>query len=165
MHKEEVIRSISNFLFVILVLAGIVVVLSFCFRPATLMEKSRDAHRVEDLKTLTNAVNLFLADNKNFEHLATGKIYSSVNGDTDTAGQGWLPLDFQSVSSGAPLAKLPQDPLNDNIYHYRFGVDVVNKTYEFDCVIEAGANQIKMQEDGGNNPGRYEVGTDLNILK
>ena len=165
MPKEEIVHSITSILFALLILVGLILTLNFCFRPTKWLEKSRDAHRVEDLQNLTNAVNLYLADNKNFDSLTTSKIYSSNSGGQAINGQGWVPLDFSSISSGAPLAKLPIDPIDDASYYYRFSVDVVNKTFEIDCVLEEGANQKKMLEDGGNNLARYEVGTDLTILK
>lgn len=165
MPKEEIVHSISSILFIILVLAGLILILIFFFQPTKWLEKSRDAHRTEDLKDLANATNLYLADNQNFDALTTSKIYSSLDGDDKTNGQDWLPLDFSIISSGAPLGKLPVDPLNNPAYYYRFGVDVANKTYELDCVLEEGDNQKKMLEDNGNNPARYEVGTDLTILK
>ncbi len=165
MPKEEIVHSVSSILFILLVLAGLFWVLSFFFKPTKLMEKSRDAHRQEDLQDLVNATNLYLADNKSFDSLVTGQTYESGSGGIQTDGQGWVPLDIRSISSGAPLSKLPLDPQNSSLFFYRFGVDVANKTYEFDAVLEEGANQKKMLEDGGNNPARFEAGTDLTILK
>lgn len=165
MQKEEIVHSISSFLFILLVLAGLVFMLSFCFQPTKLLEKSRDAHRMANLKNLVNATNLYLADNKNFDSLTTGKEYTTIITSDKIDGSGWLPLDFQNISSGAPLDKLPLDPTNNSSYYYRFGVNVADKTFEIDCVLEEGENQKKMLEDDGNNPARYEVGTDLKILK
>lgn len=165
MPKEEIVHSISSILFILLILAGLILTLSFCFRPTKLLEKSRDAHRIEDLKDLVNATNLYLADNKNFDALTTGKIYSSNLDGKTIDGNGWLPLNFQEITSGAPMAHLPLDPTNDLTYNYQFGVDVANKTFEIDCAFEEGTNQKKQLEDDGNNPARYEVGTDLTILR
>lgn len=165
MKSEEIIHSISSVLFIILVLTGLILILSFCFKPTKLLEKSRDAHRLKDLQDLANTVNLYLADNKNFDTLVTDQSYDTILAGEEISGSGWVPLNIQSISSGAPLGKLPIDPLNNLAYNYRFGVNVANKTYEFDCVLEEGTNQKKMLEDDGNNLARYEVGTDLKILQ
>jgi hypothetical protein len=165
MQKEEIVHSVSSILLVLLMLTGLLLILSFCISPSRLMEKSRDARRASDLNQLVNATNLYLADNKNFDHLKTAEVYSSLNKETSLTANGWLPLNFQSISSGTPLTRLPIDPLNNATHYYRFGVDVVNKTFELDGVLESGENAGQMANDGGNNPMRYELGTDLTILE
>lgn len=93
-------------------------------------------------------------------------------------GGGWIPyINFTSFASGAPIEKLPADPINtggsggtigiDSLY-YRYGCKT-NNTFEIDATLEsdaykAGGTDSKPTIDGGNSSMRYETGTDLNIL-
>lgn len=161
--------SILELLIIIFVLVLIIIVVVIKVNPSKILQKSRDAQRFSDLSKLVVAVNLYLADNHNFEKLKGP--YSSIDAGftNDEARQkvdsyGWLPLNFLEISSGAPLDKLPLDPINDQIYHYRLGVSVAQKTYEINGLLEHSENKAKQTKDGGNNPNVYEVGTDLTIL-
>lgn len=109
-------------------------------------------------------------------------------------GNGWVPLNFTTVTSGAPIEKLPLDPKasTDNAdlaagLYYRFGCyDNGGKfEYEIDAGLESGAwgpkalsTADKGRSDGGNANGaasetassdtalndRYEVGNNITIL-
>ena len=78
---------------------------------------------------------------------------------TDINGNGWVPLDFSQVPS-LNLVQLPVDPLNGRTiggvqYAYSFACsDDMN--YEFAAKLER--NNTLMANDGGNQPGLYEVG-------
>lgn len=154
----------------ILIIVAIVVVLAtvvvLVINPSKMMTKSRDKQRSDDLTAISTAVNLYLADNKDFTGLAGP--YLSTASSKDLAqkndGTGWIPLKFNLISSGAPLSALPLDPINNSSYHYSFAVNPVNKTYEIDCTFEFLDNVQKESTDGGNNSNVYEVGTDLTLL-
>lgn len=94
-------------------------------------------------------------------------------------GTGWIPyVNFTSFTSGAPIERLPVDPINtaggataaagvDSLY-YRYACRT-NNTFELDATLESDAykylgTDAKTSIDGGNAIMRYEVGTDLNIL-
>ncbi len=166
--------TLIELLIVIAIIAILAIIVVLTINPATIMEKSRDSARMSDLTSLATAINLYLADSHDFTGLG-GSTYTSY----DPAGvktddqlkqidsSGWVPIDFRLVSSGAPLAALPLDPENDSAtgLYYRFAVNEVAKTYELDCQFENQANQTdKYNSDGGDNPNRYEVGTDLTIM-
>lgn len=93
-------------------------------------------------------------------------------------GTGWLPVNFETLTSGSPISNLPVDPVNtvtaaatvaqaDLVY--RYACNSTSLTYEVDARLEsteytsAQAND-KHGTDGGNNSGLYEVGTNLKIL-
>lgn len=99
----------------------------------------------------------------------------AVLGNND--GNGWIRgVNFTSVTSGAPISKLPVDPINtysgsmgvDSLY-YRYACRT-NNTFELDATLESSAygqpsiTDNKALKDGGNSSMRYEVGTDLTIL-
>ena len=131
---------------------------------------------------------------------AAANKYSGKFGDTGDAarklnnGTGWMPVEFTTVGSGAPLDSLPTDPSADLsadadtswtdlliARYYRFGCysNGGKLEYEFDAGLESGtwgpaATGLgnKGANDGGNaNSGgttaqnvRYEAGNNLTIL-
>ncbi len=152
------------------IVAVALVIIILVIKPAQIAEKSRDSERVLDLTSIGSAINLYLADNHNFNGLSAGVIYDSTQGTSSTRekinGTGWIPIDFNLISSGSPLSSLPVDPTNNkskNLY-YRFGVDPKTKTYELDCAFESSDYITKESSDGGNNSSLYEYGTNLTIL-
>lgn len=161
---KQVSFSIVSFLVLISLAVGVVILILVVAKPAKTMVKLRDQERLSDMTKLETALELYVADGKNFDNLITGEVYISTSGSNDTRGQGWLPLDF-SLTSGDPLKALPVDPLNNSAYNYEIGINAVNKTFEIDCRFEDLANAPKMANDQGNNPNVYEVGNDLTILK
>ena len=161
--------TLIELLIVIAIIAILAIIIVIAINPARILEKTRDSQRFSDLTSLATAVNLYLADSHDFTGLVGP--YSSIdagfaddNARKKNDGTGWIPINFTLVSSGAPIAALPLDPVNDATYNYRFGVSVANKTYEIDTVFESADNTSKHSSDGGNNNGRYEVGTDLTVL-
>ena len=161
--------TLIELLIVIAIIAILAVIIVIAINPARILAKSRDSQRFSDLTTMATATNLYLADNHDFAGMggpfASFPIVGSENAMKKNDGTGWiLGLDYTLVSSGAPIAALPLDPVNNATYSYRFGVNVASKTYELDCVFESTDNTAKHSSDGGNNANRYEVGTDLSIL-
>jgi prepilin-type N-terminal cleavage/methylation domain-containing protein len=94
-----------------------------------------------------------------------------------TDGTGWLPINFDSLTSGSPVSNLPVDPINTvaslsavagTDLVYRYACNSTSLTYELDATLESteytsGANN-KLTTDGGNNSNLYESGTNLKIL-
>lgn len=161
--------TLIELLIVIAIIAILAIIVVLTINPARIMEKSRDSQRMSDLTSLATAINLYLADNHNFDAMGVGPWNSTDLLDDNIRkkndGTGWIQgLDFTVVSSGAPIAALPLDPTNNATYYYRFGISAANKTYEIDAVFENSDNTPKHSADGGDNANRYEVGTDLTIL-
>jgi prepilin-type N-terminal cleavage/methylation domain-containing protein len=92
-------------------------------------------------------------------------------------GNGWLPVDFESLTGGTPLSNLPLDPVNriasvsavaSTDLVYRYACNATTLTFEINTQLEslaftAGDND-RRTADGGNNNNYYEVGTNLKIL-
>ena len=78
-------------------------------------------------------------------------------------GTGWVPVNFSSISSGAPLGNLPIDPVNASGYFYSFAASS-SLTFELDAKMESakysfgGGGNVE-STDGGDRSGEYEVGT------
>ena len=101
-----------------------------------------------------------------------------------TDSTGWLPIAFNSLTSGSPISNLPVDPVNqvnaiaggsdtlgsisNKSLMYRYACNSTSLTYEIDAVLESteytsGTNN-KLVADGGNNSNYYEAGTNLLVL-
>ncbi len=101
-----------------------------------------------------------------------GKVYKSTDGSQAVDGTGWLPLDFTKISGGSPIESLDKDPLNSGQYYYSFACDPGSQKYELDAKFEEVVAKTESSKsfdellgtDGGNNPGLYEVGSDLNLI-
>lgn len=158
--------SLTEILIIVVIIVVLATIIVLAINPVKMMTKSRDSGRNTDLIAIVTAIDLYLADNRDFKGLAGP--YLSTAGQASNGqkndGEGWIPLKFNTISSGAPLATLPLDPLNNETYHYTLGINPVSKTYEINCVFEIADNIQKASTDGGNNENVYEVGTDLTIL-
>jgi hypothetical protein len=150
----------------ITIIVVLVIIIVIIVNPKKILEKSRDSTRLADITSLESAINLYLADNRDFKVLTDGQVYDSTTLSRKIDGTGWIPLNFTNITSGTPLSILPIDPINDKVqgFYYRFGVNPLAKTYELDCAFESADNIAKQSSDGGNNNSRYEAGTDLTIL-
>lgn len=129
-------------LLVVLALVAILsVVVVMTLNPAELLKQARDSNRLSDLATINTALNLFSTDvtsgfmgtstviyvsipdtsptcaNLGLPTLPTSTINYTYNCTTlanlrNTNGTGWIPVNFQSISSNSPISQLPIDPIN-----------------------------------------------------
>lgn len=174
----------------ILAILGTVSVL--VLNPAQLFAQARDTTRIQDLATLNSALGLYISSGGT--SLGTANTcYTSLNltsgtsgcqgadtaarfqtnttyatfpvaGERDIDGTGWLPVAFNSIAGGSPIASLPVDPSNTQTYFYAYAPDPSNVTYELTALLEStryttGAD-AKGNFDGGRLSWLYEVGTD-----
>ena len=91
-------------------------------------------------------------------------------------GQGWIPVNFETLTSGSPISNLPVDPVNTTAsasdvtssnFVYRYACQANNVTFEIDAQLESDAYTVadnKRTSDGGNSTFYYEVGTNLKIM-
>ncbi|MEK7212529.1 MAG: LamG domain-containing protein, partial [Patescibacteria group bacterium] len=98
--------------------------------------------------------------------LPSGWTYACSNSTNyrKTNGQGWLPLAFTNMTTKAPFASLPIDPINstssNNYYTYTPGA-----SWALSSLLESQKYLSKSsKDDGGYNPGKYEIGTNLSLL-
>lgn len=165
--------TLIELLIVIAIIVILAVIILLAINPAQILAKSRDSQRFSDLTTLATAINLYLADSKVFPATGTSDTrdvgcLADINICKKNDGTGWVPFDFTTVTSGAPIASLPIDPTNDVVsgvtYKYSIGWDLAAKTYELDATFEHADNAAKHASDGGDDANVYEIGTDLTIL-
>ncbi len=91
-------------------------------------------------------------------------------------GSGWIPVNFEALTSGSPISNLPVDPVNklttltapvNSDYVYRYACNSTTLTYEVDARLESDEfTKVtnRMQSDGGDNDNLFEVGTNIRIL-
>jgi prepilin-type N-terminal cleavage/methylation domain-containing protein len=141
-HRRQVASSaftLIELLVVIAIIAILAVVVVLTLNPAQLLAQSRDANRVSDMATLNTALGLYQTDsggtgfmgtstvvyislvdtsstcgNLNLPALPVGSMYQCASSTSTrlTNTSGWIPVNFQNISSGAPFGSLPIDPVN-----------------------------------------------------
>ncbi len=147
---------------IIAVLAGVVIV---AINPAALLQKSRDATRLQDVENIHKAMSLALADGE-ITLTATGTCSTcdSASGTQAVDGTGWVKFAIPTGKTGLAkyLPSLPTDPLNTATNVYTYGATATG--YELNTVLESVDNAAKMSTDGGNAAAVWEVGTSLTVL-
>jgi len=84
------------------------------------------------------------------------------------SNSGWIPINFQAISSGAPLGALPVDPTNSSSSGLYYTYDTNGTTYEVTAGIEsskyklAGSSDV-ISSDGGVLASVYEKGTKMGL--
>lgn len=112
--------------------------------------------------------------------VVTPALQASAANYTLTDGNGWIPVNLDSLIGGSPISNLPVDPINSIIspdtvssiststLAYRYVCSQSPLAYELDAVLESDTyskgSDNKMTKDGGNSDNYYEVGTNLKIL-
>jgi len=176
----------------LLVVIGIIGVLAAAvilfINPAEILNRTRDSARVQDLQSVNDALRLYQVEegtsfgaasttyisipdtsatcaNLTLPGLPPGWSYNCVT-DTDLRkvdGNGWIPVDFTSISGSSPLSKLPIDPINsdtDSLY-YSY---VTGGSWALSAILKSD-RELKgiAAGDGGTDDGRYEIGSNLSL--
>ncbi len=144
---------------IIAVLAGALLV---AINPQTLLQKGRDAKRLQDMDGLVKAINLSLTDGEIM--LAVAATKNSLTGSQAIDGSGWVSFTIPTGKTGLAkfVATLPVDPLNTGLYVYSFASSATN--FEVNAVMESPDNVLKMTTDGGDNATAFELGTALTLI-
>lgn len=144
-------------IFLILSLVYSFVVLAI--KPGEIRQKAHDVVRISDLDKISASLEAYIADRGTPPDIANITRASAIpTGPGSSAlsnGGGWIAADISKY-----LEKLPLDPINVNPYFYRYRHN--GGRYEVDTLLEFYAETSS--KDGGNDPQRYERGTDLSIL-
>ncbi len=104
----------------------------------------------------------------------TDATVATVSSNRSTGASGWIPIDLNNISSGAPISEWPVDPSysagsaatgNDNAGHfYSYIPGPSNNSYKIAAKMESvmysngGSNDLE-STDGGTDPNMYEQGT------
>lgn len=171
--------TLVELLIVIAILAVLATTTVLVLNPAELIKQGRDSARISDLSAINSAIALYLADYSNAT--TSGNAYCSATttqslpftscnervASTSVDGSGWVDINFNQVSVGSPLSKLPLDPVNNASFFYAFKTNSTALTFEIDAKMEStkygtttATNVMQNSKDGGNQPYWYEVGSE-----
>lgn len=176
-------------LLVVLALVAILsVVVILTLNPAELIKQARDSNRLSDLSTINTALNLFSADVTSGFMGTSTVVYVSIPDNASstcgslglpalpagytyncattanlrkTDGTGWIPVNFQRISSNSPISQLPIDPQNTTSTKYY--TYVTGGSWKVIATPESVKYAATAGTDGGTNIGQFEVGNNMSL--
>lgn len=176
--------TLVELLVVIAIIAILAAVVVLVINPVELTRRGRDATRLSDVATLTNAITVALQENASVANfLCDGAAptgtpprcggNSGADG-TEADGSGWVTVDLAGQQA-VKVPALPRDPgTNTGVYVYTYSSDGTD--WEINAVLESTEHYTKMNTDGGNTNDvtgcpsacsaspKYEVGSKLDLL-
>jgi len=189
--------TLIELLVVIAIIAILAVVVVLTLNPAQLLAQSRDANRVSDMATLSSAISLYQTDVSTGSLGSNATIYSSLpdNGSASStcgdlglltlpsgysyhcatsanlrlaSSSGWIPVNFQNISSGSPFGSLPIDPTNSSSSRLYYTYTTNGSQYEVTAAMEstkyqAGGSSDEITGDGAPLATVYAKGTNLTL--
>jgi prepilin-type N-terminal cleavage/methylation domain-containing protein len=95
-------------------------------------------------------------------HCAPTSTYRNIN------GTGWVPVNFTTLSGGAPLSHLPIDPSQSSSSRYYYSYATNGSQFEATAIMESqayklGGSKDVISADGGSFASVYEKGTKLGL--
>ena len=185
--------TLIELLVTLAIVAVLSVVVIVTLNPAELLKQARDSNRLSDLATINTALNLFSTDvtsgfmgtstvvyvsipsasptctGLGLPSLPSGYTYNCATSQNlrNTDGTGWIPVNFNRISSNSPISQLPIDPTNTTstrlYYTYTPG-----GSWELNATVEASKNKLGgsndlVSKDGGSATSLYEIGTNLSL--
>lgn len=180
--------TLIELLIVIAILAILSVAIVIVINPTDLIRQSRDTNRLTDLNQLNKALSLFDVTNPNdftgtssvvyvslpdttttcanlsLPALPSGYSYRCVTTSTliKTDGTGWIPVNFDGISYGSPIQKLPVDPQNTTSTGQYYSY-IPGGSWELNGSFESEKYRANPQKSKTNLPGVIAVGTDLSL--
>jgi len=93
---------------------------------------------------------------------ASSSTYRNIN------GTGWIPVNFSSIATGAPISSLPIDPINQSSSRLYYTYSTNGTNYEVTSVMESqkyqlGGSNDAISGDGGTLASVYEKGSKLGL--
>ncbi len=148
-------------------------------RPGEILSNSRNATRKSDLTNLVNAITTAQSTG-NITLVSTNGWKGSTDANVSyvVTGTGYVPFTALTTEAKLGISKLPSDPLNGNaianvgevvqkvagtaIYKVAYCSD--GKDFEVEIYLENDTKN-EMNNDGGNNPTAYEVGSNVLVCQ
>jgi prepilin-type N-terminal cleavage/methylation domain-containing protein len=183
--------TLIELLVVIALIAVLAVAVILSLNPSELLKQGRDSTRLSDLQNLNKSLSWFEADTGGTGFMGSSSvIYVSIPDTTSTCsnlglptppsgysyrcvtqqnlqktdGSGWIPVNFNQISFGKTITKLPIDPINQtstgNYYTY---VANAGGLYEIDAFTESNKYKNISLTDGGDSDNAIEIGSNLNL--
>ncbi|GIW65296.1 MAG: hypothetical protein KatS3mg093_275 [Candidatus Parcubacteria bacterium] len=188
--KPQSSFTLVEILIVVAIVAVLGVAVIIVLNPQEMIKKARDSQRLSDLTNLSKTINWYEADTGGKGFMGSSSVvYVSIPDSTSTCanlglpalpsgwsyrcvpsstlqnidGTGWIPINFNQISFGRTIPKLPIDPINTtssgNYYTY-----VTGGSYKLGARFESQKYVLSnTANDGGSDPALYEVGTNLSL--
>jgi len=193
MHSSDSNQQVNGFtLLELLIVVGILGILAsvvvLVLNPAEIIKRAQDGKRLSDIGSLNDSINLFKVDegtgygdvntvyisipdtsatcaNLTLLSLPGGWSYACATEANlrNTDGTGWVPVDFSSISTGAPISKLPIDSANDDGGELYYSYVADSAEWELNTNLLSEQQLGKETSDGGDDPAKYEKGTNLTL--
>ena len=184
--------TLIELLIVVGILATLSAVIIIVLNPSELFKQARDSKRLTEIATLKKALNVASLELPTSAQGSAQTIYISVPDAglsenetsacpgmvppsgwqyhcvssanlTRTDGSGWLPVNFASLSSESPVSALPIDPVNTTSSGMYYAY-IPGGSYALSASLESLKYlQGVARNDGGSDPSRIEVGTDISL--
>src|SRR3989344_6557260 len=193
MHSSDSNQQVNGFtLLELLIVVGILGILAsvvvLVLNPAEIIKRAQDGKRLSDIGSLNDSINLFKVDegtgygdvntvyisipdtsatcaNLTLLSLPGGWSYACATEANlrNTDGTGWVPVDFSSISTGALISKLPIDSANDDGGELYYSYVADSAEWELNTNLLSAQPVGKETSDGGDDPAKYEKGTNLTL--
>jgi prepilin-type N-terminal cleavage/methylation domain-containing protein len=181
--------TLIELLVAVALIAVLSVAVIMSLNPQELIKQSRDSTRLSDLQNLNKSLSWFEADTGGTGFMGSSSvIYVSIPDTTSTCanlglptppsgysyrcvtqenlkktdGSGWIPVNFNQISFGKTLTKLPIDPINQtstgNYYTY-----VAGGSWEINAFVESNKYKNMSLTDGGDSDNVIEIGSNLTL--
>jgi prepilin-type N-terminal cleavage/methylation domain-containing protein len=181
--------TLVELLIVIAILAVLAAAVVIVLNPAELIAQGRDSQRITDIKTLKDAIDMWIVDNPSQAMGTTQTVYISLPDTSvtcanitglpalplgwqyhcvteanlrNTDATGWVPLNLASIYGGSPIPYLPVDPQND-ITLTKYYSYIPGGSYVLTTLLESEKQTKIANADGGNDAGRFEAGSDMSL--
>jgi prepilin-type N-terminal cleavage/methylation domain-containing protein len=152
--------TLIELLTVILIIAILSVASLIIYTNVT--KRTHDSVRVGDLTNINVVITTLLQESSpiNASLMCVGSGTFPCRGSID--GTGWIKMNFVGQNNiSFSQNSLPVDPTNDATYHYTYCAN--NGQWEVNATLEVN-DQNKMQNDGGDDNNKYEIGTNMNLI-
>jgi len=166
--------TLVELLVVVAILGILAAILILAINPAEAQRKSRDATRLSDLATIRQAIDLSVANGAVLAGTVAVPVSGDSTGSRDTTAVGnWVNMDVSQY-----LSVLPIDPrqnatdvtrLSDGTTTIVAGSMVYSfvsdgDAYELNAFLESTDNAPFVNNDGGNQNLRFEIGTSPGLV-
>lgn len=189
--------TLIELLVVVAIITILSVMVVLVVKPVQLIAQAHDASRISDVATINSALDLYSADQARTKTYSLGTpstIYMSIPDSSSTCGDlqlmsvpmgytwgcapfasyrnvngtGWIPVNFSSITAGAPFGALPIDPTNTTSSHLFYTYTTNGTQYEVTAAMEStkyrkGGSADVITGDGSTLSTVYADGTNVTL--
>lgn len=161
--------TLVELLIVIAIISILAAVIMLVIDPIEILNRARDANRLSDFNSLQKAIDASLrestpggvntacgVDADPFV-MCTGRSTDNILTVREIHGDGWVKANVGNQENNITMPVLPVDPVNTLNIHYTYCG--LGNRYELIGYLQSKQKNSLMNDDGGKDVDRYEVGT------